>query len=176
MKSRFVFSFHFIVLFLVCTSLSAQQKEYVVNLNNDTLYGDVIFKGMGNVTLGQNMQTTSYSPKELKSFRSGNGYYYSILRPGNKRPDFLHCIEYGKIRLYEYTTTSYASYYSTSIVKLYYATKDSLPLFEMSAGKKKVKEAFRKLIEDNHDLVAQFDQQKSFRIEDVQYYIHEYNK
>ena len=167
----------FITLFLSSVNLCAQRRDYIVNLQKDTLYGTLRFSlGMPyEIICDTQIYTVNQNLVDAYLVAETRELFKSRKLPGKKKNIFLLCIENGRINLY---CTLHDSYRMENAIL--YAEKMEGVLIEIKnksiwkSGDKQ-KEAFLELIGDNPNVVALYNQNKDFAAVDVQYYIHEYN-
>jgi hypothetical protein len=180
----------FVTVLLFSVSLCAQRRDYIVNLQKDTLYGTLRFSFGQPFELIADTDIYSVSEKLIDAYfvAEKRMLYKSRKLPGKRNYSFLCCIESGRINLYRstiYIGQAYspdlraptASQENTTL----YAEKIEGTLVEikntsMWKSGKKQKEAFLELIADNPNIVELYNQNKEFSVADLQYYIHEYNK
>jgi hypothetical protein len=188
-------------LVLLSAFAFSQKKDYIVTPQKDTIYG-VLRNGIGIGTLRPRLVADSaeypikadeieaYFDSERKElFRSRR------LKPKGK-PVFIHCLAMGRINLYGYLATTYEPgpgftpgsgapmgspglpYNQSSVL---YAERNAGELVKIKTEgvlplSQKKRDVFLRLIADNPEVVAIYNENKKMTDADVLYYIHEYNK
>src|SRR5882757_2366266 len=188
-------------LVLLSALAFSQKKDYLVTPRKDTIYG-VLRNGIGigNPRLRLVADSVEYPVKAGETEAYFDAERKELFRSrrlkANGKPVFLHCLAMGRINLYGYlgaaydpgpgftpgsgapmgspglpynqSTVLYAERTEGQLVKI--RTEGVLPLSQ------KKRDVFLRLIADNPEVVAIYNENKKMADADVLYYIHEYNK
>lgn len=172
-----------LLILLICSKNAvAQRNDYIVTLNNDTVYGELTYAYGVATRLITESKNYAIDERTVDSYFSAE--HRSLFRrrklPGKKRYYLLPCLETGYINLYSSYVNSAAS---TNQILTYFAEKEKGLLVEVWTNRglfgnnnNKQKEAMRSLIEDNPAISDLITKDNKYGSIDVQYYIHEYNK
>jgi len=177
----------------------SQKKDYVVTQQKDTIYG-VMHTGIGLTPmrlLTDTGSTVHVNANDIISYylAEKRALYRSRRLKANGKPQFIQCLEIGRITLYgfasrinapgpyvtspsganvpspgysEPSTVLYAERTEGTLVNI--KTEDVWPV------SKKNRALFLQLIADEPEVVAIYNENKRMTDADVRYYIHEYNK
>jgi hypothetical protein len=171
-----------ILIFASALPTRAQWQDYIVTLNNDTVYGDLRFR----FSMPYKLETgqTDY-PIDIKSIESWFSASHKTLArrrmlPGKNKYIFLPVLETGAITLYVNTSPNGANAPSTVT---FYAQKRDSSLVEVwtnrgrfAADNKIGRQVLATLIADNAAVKQTLDSDTKYDAIDAQYYIHEYNQ
>tara|TARA_R110000868_G_scaffold27279_2_gene103869 strand:- start:9 stop:551 length:543 start_codon:yes stop_codon:yes gene_type:complete len=161
------------------TVSKAQEKEYIVTFENDTIYGNVKRKmdygyARNNFKFKEKKQKKRViKPDEIKFFQTidgfdGNGFFESI-----NKTYFLQRIINGRIKLYISVGNLQGEAPS------YYFSKDNSIINSSSIGdtfsREKSHNQIRKLIEDKPEILKEFDLLKGSK-KNIKYIINKYNE
>lgn len=172
---------------LAFTQTALAQKEYIVTLKQDTLWGEVskpIFGKPRFAEAGQS-KTIAISEKNTKAYHRIIGpekseTFVARILPEKSKPTFLQLHEQGEIQLYEMERTT-GSMYGTVTVTSWFASKGNGPLFSikttaLSFARAEKENNFEQLLGDNPALWAKFKAEKSFSFNMLRNYIKLYNQ
>ena len=166
-------------LILVCFNGKAQDQEYIITFDNDTIYGKVgrkIDYGYARYNFkfkDKKRNRRVIKPDEVSEFHTvdgfeGNAYFESI-----EQKYFLKRIINGRIKLY----LSVGDLNHETVT--YYLSKNDSRVTIIDIGKmfsrKKSHEQVRKFIADNDKILKEFDAMKGSE-KNIRYIIEKYNK
>lgn len=168
------FSIFIAAIFLIIHDNSAQEREYIVTNNNDTIYGKVSRRiqiwttsETKFILKDENGNKSSVNPAEVKIIRSFNGVDGDSFIATAYDQWFAKRIIDGRIKVYLSLDTA-----------LFYTSKDNSGLryteFGGFTSKKKAHALIRPLIEDNPVILKEFDSLKGSEA-NILYIIKKYN-
>ena len=173
-----------VIIFLSFTvKAHSQWRDFVVTLQNDTLYGELRYRFNMPFALVTGQAEVEINERTISSYFSASHKYLYRRKnlPGKKRFMLLPCLEIGRINLYGTSANPGGVDGKTTVT--YYAEKEDNQLVEVWTNKgvfgnsnKGQREALKALIADNPAAKQIFDGDTKYDAVDVQYYIHEYNK
>jgi hypothetical protein len=163
--------------------------DYVITLNNDTVFGTIRREFVGNTFNIRNADSVYvYAPGEIDAYYSGqkNTLYKRRKLPGSTM-QFIACAEIGKINLYLGYTSIPAGgpggmpvSYSTGTGDAYLEKQTGVLVRirkSKTFGKPKIeKEIFLSMIDDVPGIKEKYLEDEVQGIFDISYYIHEYNR
>lgn len=126
---------------LAFTQTAMAQKEYIVTLKRDTLWGNVSKPIFGKPRFAEAGQSKSIAinEKNIKAYHriislEKSETFVARILPEKSKPIFLQLHEQGEIQLYEMKRTS-SSMYGTVTVTSWFASKVDGPLFSVKVLK-----------------------------------------
>lgn len=190
-------TFVFLVFFSLITLQASAQTDYVISKDGIKTMGEVRnyqvkrvrFKPVGE------KKAKTYNPDKVNEFyKAGHGTFRAITLNNDKRPTFLHVLEDGKIKLYEYLVSGrtyggptyyggnmsgFSNGYSYSKQR-WYAQKDGSELAEVKSNsiwgsRKNRKDAFSNLIGDNDHVLQRYKDEDKFTFDFIRSLVVEYN-
>jgi hypothetical protein len=175
----------FILLPLILGSVSFAfaQKDYVVTLKQDTIWGEAKNYGADWLKFlpADSAKKQRYKPGQIKSFYHDERHveYHSIKLITEKKEFFLQKLESGKITLFQLVQVVPGPH--SVMATRWYATKGDQTLAEiktntMVGSRKERKNAFTALIEDDAELLQQYVASGEFGFEFLRTMIKQYNK
>lgn len=156
----------------------AQNKDYIVTTDNDTLYGRITSMGAEVKIKGEDGKKTTVSNVQsvYANWLGERKILYPVLMPNGTQ--YMERLESGKISLYEQSEIIPKGGYAY----MWYAQKDSGELKLVSvrnvmfSNKKKQRESLSIMLSDQKALADQFLAEEKNDIELVRRYIRSYNK
>lgn len=171
-----------ILFFLFAIPARAQLRDFIVTLNNDTIYGYLRFRFNGPYKLESENGSYSVDVQSVESWFSASHKALARRRmlPGKDKYLFLQVLESGIITLYVNTIVNGGSAPATYS---YYAQKQDSALVQVWTGRRhsvddnKIgRQVLAMLIADNPTVRQTLDSDTKYDAIDAQYYIHEYNR
>ncbi len=172
---------------LAFTQTAMAQKEYIVTLKRDTLWGEVsktIFGKPRFAEAGQS-KTIAINVKNTKAYHriislKKSETFVARILPEKSKPIFLQLHEQGDIQLYEMERTSGTMYGSVTVTS-WFASKGDGPLIYLktsglSFARAEKENNFEQLLGDSPALWAKFKAEKSFSFSMLRNYIKLYNQ
>ena len=167
----------FIISFLIFNKILAQNGDYIITKDFDTLYGQINGVRAVHLKLKTGKEKKKYSSNEIFGYysKSKNKFYQSIKSPLFSQKGesiFILRIVSGKINLYSrLINTQYG-------ITEFYIIKNNSAVFRVftnhAFSNKKRHRKTRKLIEDNPELTKEFDLLKG-TMKNIKYILNKYN-
>lgn len=176
-----------ISLCVASTQRTYAQKDYIVNLSNDTLWGEVKKPLIGKPRFTETGQSKSISitEKNAKAYRrtinsNESESFVAKVLPKRSKPIFLERLEDGNVQLFELIQTS-NSMYASSTTKSWYVCKAGGELFNiktnaLSFARAEKENNLEGLLGDNKELWNQFKTENDFSFKVLRNYIKLYNQ
>ena len=172
--------FAFVILAMICVNCIAQNKEYIVTFDNDTIYGKVKRKVDYGTTYAEynfkfkdsNKKNSVIKPNEVRLFHTIDGQDGDAYFVSRDKHFFLERVFDGKIKFYKSVGEAMGD------SPTYYYIKDNSILRSTKVGttfaRKTAHTQIRKLLEDKPELLVEFDSLKG-SLENIKYIIEKYN-
>ncbi|TKC06962.1 hypothetical protein [Pedobacter frigoris] len=193
MKQLHSITFAFLIFLSLIAIRTSAQTDYVISNDGTKTMGEVKkynVKSLKFVPAGQK-KAVKYNPEQVNEFyKAGDGTFRSIALNTNNRP-FLHVLEDGKIKLYEYLvngqtgptfngTGGFMSPGYSYSKQRWYAQKNGGDLVEVKSNgiwgsRKDRKNAFSDLISDNEHVLQRYKNEDKFTFDFVRSLVVEYN-
>lgn len=174
-----------VTLLSCCPALSqAQDKDYVVTQQNDTIYGR-LKPNIGKIKLEHDGTVSKFGLGEIKSvYRAKTDMMMrNLVLPESSKPSWILCMEYGRINLYAQRSPVITDQDDMAMTfDYFYIQKDNSEIFRVKgsglkdSNGKKSKSFFRDMIADNPDVLSKFDASRSFTLKKIRKLIELYNK
>lgn len=154
-----------------------KHNDFLVTNNNDTLHGRFQKKIFGQPYFIINGKKLLLDPQTYTAYSTQGKLFRSIQLSTVTDPQWMECLENGKINLYQYVllNSNHPGSPSTSVIWL--AQKGGGPLLNVNgilSSQSVAKENMTTLIIDKNDILKKFND-LPFNTRSIQYIIHEYN-
>ena len=176
----------FIVLAVIGTlsgqSLFAQsggnKGDYLVGNGGDTLYGKFKKKLFDEATFIVNGEKIVLDPTQYSAYCTKNTLFRSVQLSGQANPQWMQCLEDGKICLYQYLMLSNVRPGQTAINRVIWLAQKNkgtvLNVNGVMASEDVAKSNLTNLFADNPAVLNAF-RQSSFTTKNIRYFIRQYN-
>jgi hypothetical protein len=187
-----IFTGAFIVLSLLSANLLKAQKDYVVTLAGDTLLGKIkkpLLDGLKFQEKGKK-EALAVNEEMYKEYfiAKDSTHYVAVKLSASKKPEFLKCLVFGKIQLFQKTNSSPGATSGATGVTMsmsmstsyWYAGFNVDSVLEiktsgMFGSRAEREKNFYSLIESYPELLEDFKKEKDFSFEMLRSYIRKYN-
>lgn len=174
--------FTLVTLIGICLNSRAQNQEYIITFDNDTIYGKVRVNGLK--FIDKNRNKSAIKPDEVSEFYSidgltgNNGHFESVFVMYDSERSFLKRIINGRIKMFSLTIYFRTEFGINSEIT-YYLSKNDSEVTTTDIGKlfsrKKSHKQVREFIADNNEILKEFDGMKGSE-KNIRYIIEKYNK
>jgi hypothetical protein len=183
-------SVSFILIVVPFCSLFAQKSifNYVITTKGDTIQCDIKTTLFGKVKYlpisATDDKYIKVTPAQIKEYYTAkdSSNYVPVVLPDNTDAEYLKWVERGHINLYEKITVTYSQYGSYTNY-FWYVSKDGSTVKQLKSNsmftdgsRKSRKGMFRDMIAADQPLAEEFDNDKDFSFDRLQYYVHAYNQ